>query len=181
MTTSDKIALFNCIITLFNCMLTIALIIVAYIQLSELKKIQNSQFLQNVMKEVFSKEAMELISFIHTDCLHFDDNNKNPIFSIDKERLLQLFPKREWIGRSFYTSYEMDFILLNQLDGIGGLADRHMITIEAAHQYFGWYFNVVCSNEAINAYFDWLRDVERTSYVFSRLQKLNDKFKLTTF
>jgi hypothetical protein len=164
------------IISLANCLFTLILLVLAYFQFTVLNATNNAQYLLNLSTSFFSKEALDLITLFKSDCIIFINNKNNPIFMVDKERICQIYQGRFWADREYYTSIEIDCILLNHLDNIGALVEKKIITVESAFQSFGWYINLLLDNSAIKEYLIWITNFEKNSYVFSKLLSLRAKF-----
>ena len=175
--TFEPIINIDIIAALINCILTAVLLFVAYSQLKSLNRTNNAQFLHNLAARLFTDETIKLITLLHADCILFDENNNNPIFYINKTKIKKIYPKRNWKERDYYTTYEIDCLILNDLDRVGSLVENKITGIKWAYQDFGWYTGVALNNIAILQYLTWIEKYENTTFVFSKLKILNQKFE----
>ncbi len=164
-------------VTIIYCLLTAFILIVAFRQLKFFNRTNNAQFLHNLETKFISAETIKLIAIVHADCLDFDENNNIPIFRVQISRFEEVYPNRKWDLKDYYTTYEIDWLLLNPLDTLGSHVDTGVIDVKSAHQYFGWYINVALSNRAIINYLKWIENYEKTSFVFEKLTQLNLRFQ----
>ncbi len=149
---------------------------VAYYQIKALRDSQSAEFLRSLSQDFFTSETIKLITVFHSNAIEFDANNNAPIFRVDVEKLEMLYPNRNWAEKLYYTTYEIDCMLLNYLDDVGNLEQEKIIKLHSTHQAFGWYVNILNENEAIKSYIKWIKDEEDNEYVFDKLRQINMKF-----
>lgn len=168
---------FETIITLIYCIITAFIFLVSFRQFILFNKTNNAQFLHNLYTIIFTKETFNFVTILQSDCVKFDINNNAPIFKIDCDKFRNIYPKRDWDLKEYYTANEVDLILLNSLDSVGSHVAKGAIDLKSAHQYFGWYVSVTLSNSAIRDYLTWIKEYENIEYVFQKLQELNKRFE----
>jgi hypothetical protein len=167
----------NTVLTSVYCLLTLLILVIGSRQLKSFRRSNNAQFLHNLFIALFNEKTVDLITIIHSDSIRFDINNNYPVFRVDIKKLSTVFPERKWHEKEYYTTYEMDLFLLNTLDSVGSHVTNKVIDFESAHQYFSWYLSVVCNNGAIKNYLKWIKEYEKTEFVFIRMSNLHLQFE----
>ena len=158
-------------------MITFLLFYFGIYQIKKLNSVNDATFIQTITTNFYKEEVITIITLLHSGCIEFDSNNDFPVFRIDLNKTKEIYPKLSIPEKGYYTSYEIDFNLLNNLDDVGLFQDKKLIRLQDAHQTFAWYLNATISNEAIIAYFEWLDKYPENSFVFSKLKQLHTRFE----
>jgi hypothetical protein len=138
---------------------TIALLCVAYKQLSDLARTSKADFLHRLKKDFFTEEARRLVFLFDHDLIDFRGTTPVPFFELrknsdheDKDRLKEL-----GIGFHTVSCYTVDDLLLGPLEDIGILEDSKLVDIEHVYQVFDHYVSMLAESRAIRDYIGWVR------------------------
>lgn len=171
---SFNFELTNILIGVVELIITTILLFLAFHQLKKLNSSNDATFIQSITSNFYKNETIILITLLYADCIHFDKNNGNPIFRINKKKTADIYPNLSYPEKCYYSADEIDILLLNNLEDVGFFVEKRLIRLQDAHHTFGYYINATITNSAIVAYLEWIEN----PFVFSKLKKLHDKFRL---
>jgi hypothetical protein len=146
---------------------TAVLAIIAYVELSSIKKTARADYLKRLNDSFFTEETRNLLVLLFNSAIEFSvltiknkegtaDIDKLPYFRIDESVLKQLkdnglISLPEW--RKGYNAFEIDDLLLGPLDDVGRFKKNGLLDIDAAYDTFGFYVcELVGENKAVKAY-----------------------------
>lgn len=179
----DRTALYTAILAV----LTGVLAIVAYSQLSSIKKTSRADFIKKFNDSFFTPETRNLITLLMNAGIEFDvfqikgENgepiDRLPFFKIKsnvREQLEDAGLIRIELWRKGYTAFEVDDLLLGHFDDVGRFERKGLIDIETAYHTFGYYFHeLVENNQAVKK----MLEHEDNKGAYSDLEYINKKFK----
>lgn len=136
---------------------TVVLAIIAWIQLRKISKTANADFIRQFKDVFFTPETRQLIMLIDQKLMRFMDEPL-PYFVVIEGSLPDFI--RAENARKFYTSYDLDDLLLGHFEDLGLFAKRGIITIEMAYEFFSWYIETTWENNEIKKYIESQRKTE---------------------
>jgi len=164
----DKTAVWTAALTV----VTLILVLVAWAQLSKIKKIAKADFVKRLNDSFFTEETRNLVVLLFNSAIEYtilpikDSNGKSkidelPCFRIKNFVLKQLktnglIELPAW--RKGYNAFEIDDFLLGPLDDVGGFEKQGLLDFQAVDRTFGYYIReLVGKNEGVKKY---LKDPE---------------------
>jgi hypothetical protein len=184
----NRLSLWTMLLALF----TLILFIIAGKELNEIKNSRNAEFLKSFDADFFTPESRELIMLFENDLIEFqvslpgndpsggkdsiqDQLNDFGCFIIKSK----MYPRINSIlldsTKCFYTSYEIDDILLNKLDNIGGYEQNGIIKIDEIDRIFRFYIEVTWENKEIQKYIKWMKKKYPHKDFFAAFRKEYEK------
>lgn len=159
----DKTALWTAVLAI----MTLFLIIVAWSQLSSIRKTTKADYLKRLNDSFFTEETRNLLVLLFNSAIEFSvlpikgkesasPIDRLPYFKIDEFVFKQLkdnglisLPK--W--RKGYNAFEVDDLLLGPLDDVGRYEKNGLLDVRSAYDTFGYYVcELVGDNEAVKAF-----------------------------
>jgi hypothetical protein len=159
----DKTAVWTAILAF----ITLILVVVAWYQLSSIRKTTRADYLKRLNDSFFTEETRNLLVLLFNSAIEFAtlpiknkdntlDIDELPYFRIDEVVLKQLTDSGliylpSW--RKGYNAFEIDDLLLGPLDDVGRFEKNGLLDISAAYRTFGYYVcELVGDNEAVKGY-----------------------------
>ena len=160
---------------------TIALAVIAYIQIKGLNKTARADFLNKLKEGFFTKESRQLITLIETNSLTFFEDTIHNDFAVFKvnipEHLKEYLKYSIDIERKYYTTQEIDDLLLGHFEDAGLLLKNKIIDIKDANQQFEFYVNLIYKNKEIIKYIRWIRSDKNEKDTYSNFQFIYEELK----
>lgn len=147
---------------------TLILALVAYVQLSNIKKTARAEYIKRLNDSFFTAETRNLLVLLFNSAIEFDilsikdkegkiEIDKLPYFRIREFVLDQLVANgllslEKW--RKGYNAFEIDDLLLGPLD-IGRFERKDLVDFHSAESTFGYYIReLVGKNEEVKKFLD---------------------------
>jgi hypothetical protein len=145
----DKTALWTAALVI----VTFILLLVAYFQLSNIKKTARAEYIKRLNDSFFTEETRNLIVLLFNSAIELsilpimdkegkDQIDELPYFKI-KEFVLEqlknsgLISLAEW--RKGYNAFEIDDLLIGHFDDVGRFEKNGLLDIHTAYSTFGYY------------------------------------------
>jgi hypothetical protein len=173
------------------CVFTLILFIVGIQELKEIRTNRNAEFINSFSKDFFTPQCRELIMLFENDLIewkvslpkiHPQSIDSNEINLNDLGCFVVKYKQNPRIkqilldsNKIIYTSYEIDDILLNKLDIIGGYELSGIIKVEDVSRTFGFYFYVIWQNREIRNYLTWMESKYPNNDFFINLSNVYNK------
>jgi hypothetical protein len=156
------------------------LVWVAWEQLGNLGKISSADFIHRLDNDFFTDETRTLVSLIDCRALEFKTNNEvessddsksqpYPYFEVSQDRLDQTkLPddlKQSLSRKKYYSTWEIDDLLLGQFENIGMLEQRRIVDFQSVYDVFSWYIETVWNDDHIKEYIKYCRDGEKSDRI----------------
>jgi hypothetical protein len=159
----DKTAVWTAVLVV----MTLFLIIVAWSQLSSIRKTTKADYLKRLNDSFFTEETRNLLVLLFNSAIEFSvlpirgkgstiPIDRLPYFKIDEFVLKQLkdnglISLPDW--RKGYNACEVDDLLLGPLDDVGRYEKNGLLDIRSAYDTFGYYVcELVGDNEGVKAF-----------------------------
>lgn len=165
--------------TMVTAVTTAALVVVGYVQLRQLVKTGQAEFLDRLKRDFLTPETQGLLFLVRYRLLEFEVNAP-PRFHIRplpegslKQRFQQLQIREETV-----SVFGIDELLLIPLDDLASFEKTGSVDLSGIYQLFGRYILDIVDNEAIHEYLVWVRAHHGGSFAFySDLLVLFEKLK----
>ena len=159
----DKTAVWTAVLAVMTLFLTI----VAWSQLSSIRKTTKADYLKRLNDSFFTEETRNLLVLLFNSAIEFSvlpikgkesasPIDRLPYFKINEYVLKQLkdsglISLPEW--RKGYNPFEVDDLLLGPLDDVGRYEKNGLLDIGSAYDTFGYYVcELVGDNEGVKAF-----------------------------
>jgi len=160
---------------------TIALIAVAYWQLSNLAQTSRSDFLYRLKKDFFTDDARRLIFLAEHELLEFHEQEIPHFEIIGREKISVIERMRELgIKGDSVSVYLVDDALFGPIEDLGVLEKLGLVSLQEVYEAFVTYINICVESEPLKAYLDWSRKDAEDDDVYDNLLNLYNKLKKET-
>ncbi|MGD0232208.1 MAG: hypothetical protein ABSC19_17940 [Syntrophorhabdales bacterium] len=146
------------------------LVWVAWQELTSLGKTSSADFIHRLNKDFFTARTRRLFDLMDIGALEFvspEDQNPEdgrdawPYFRVNRARVAQTTLPDELArlitGREYYSSWEIDDMLLGHFEDIGNLERRRIVDFGMVDAHFGFFLTMAWENRHIQAYLQYLR------------------------
>ena len=133
---------------------------------------KQEEFLNNLKKEFFTKEARELLILIEDEALIFEkleDHVGAFQVKIDQSRTPYLEGALD-VNRKYYTTHEVDDFLLSPLEDVGLLLEKKLIDVRDVTQNFEYYLSAIFSYTPIKDYIKWAREEAEDDDIYGKAE-----------
>jgi len=152
---------------------------IAWKELDEIKNTNSADFIHRLKNDFFKEKTRNLITLIDLDALKFVKNDDNPYFEVVEEKLKN-FPediRKQLTEKKFYSSYEVDDLLLGHFEDVGLLEQKGVLDIEMVYEMFSWYVETIYENCEIQRYIKHLKRIQNGKDIYDKLDYIYNKCK----
>jgi hypothetical protein len=171
---------------LIGAIVTLVLALIALRQLFNISLTSKSDFLLRLKRDFFTSETRVLMHLIENDYLDFRDTDKESYFVVKigplpadaksiEEDLLRKTTERP-NGKTGYSSFEMDDLVLGQLDDVGMLEDMRVLDPWMVESVFGYYIRLVMTGPAVQDYLKTVRAQNPEAY--DHLEEMHHRHRI---
>jgi len=152
------------------------LVWVAWEELGKISKNSSADFIHRLDNDFFTQETRILVSLIGCEALEFNENgalsedsDSLPYFvvneqTLDKKNLPQDLIK-PLIIKEYYSTWEIDDLLLGFCENIGMLEQKGLIDFQMVYDVFSYYLEIIWDNEHIKNYIRYCRSEEKATHI----------------
>ncbi len=171
---------------LIGAVVTLVLALIALRQLFDISLTSKSDFLLRLKRDFFTSETRVLMHLIENDYLEFSDTDKESYFvvkisplpadakSIEEDLLRKTADRPN--GKTAYSSFEMDDLILGQLDDVGMLEERRILDPWMVESVFGYYIRLVMNGPAVRDYLKTVRAQNPEAY--DHLEEMHHRHRI---
>lgn len=138
---------------------TLLLASIAREQLGDLSNTSSADFIMKLKEQFFKKKTRILIELFDNDWIKFfKKNDKSGIhyFGVTENKIRESGLPEELqnilLKRKYYSSYEVDDLLLGHFEDIGILEQKGTLKIDMIYDEFSWYIETIWENYQIKKY-----------------------------
>lgn len=158
--------------TIFAAMFTALLVWVASGQLGKLNKTSSADFIHKLDNDFFTTETRTLVALIDCEALEFIDPTSDesqsieeieswPYFEVNQNELGKTKLPDEIINslsnKKYYSTWEIDDLLLGLCENIGMLEQRGVVTFQMVYDVFGYYLELIWKYDHVTDYIMYCR------------------------
>ena len=155
---------------------TAFLLWVAWEQLGKLNETSSANFIHKLDNDFFTSKTRKLVTLVDYEALEFKDPNSDksqsadeieslPYFEVNQDKLDKTNLPEELIKnlsrKKYYSTCEVDDLLLGLLENIGMLEQRGVINFQMVYDVFGYYLELIWENPHITDYIMYCRKDEK--------------------
>lgn len=149
------------------------LVWVAWSQLGRLSDTSSADFIYKMNTIFFTPETRTLITLIDRGALEYrspfndgknpdDDIKPQPYFEVIEKKLnethLPIELRQHLIKNKYYSTWQIDDLLLGHFEDIGRLEQRGIVDFQMVYDVFSWYIEVTWKSNQIKDYIRYTRE-----------------------
>jgi len=148
------------------------LVWVAWEELGKLSKTSSADFIHRLDNDFFTSETRKLVALVDCEALDFKDPSNDESQSVGETDFLAYFevnldnlkktnlPEeiiKSISKKNYYSTWEVDDLLLGLFENIGMLEQRRIIGFQMVYDVFSWYLETTWKNYEIKKYIMYCR------------------------
>ena len=175
--------------TALSAIITLALTIIALVQLRAVNKTTRAEFVHKFTNGFFNQNCRNLVFLFDHNLLEFKSkklHNGDEIvwFELDEKVLHEISgidAKDKERFKKVYTSYDVDDELLGHFEDLGNYSKQRLLDIQMVYEVFSSYIISIWENEEIGKYVTWIRsdggcNYDGFEYIYDKVKAWDKKY-----
>lgn len=170
--------------TAATALFTLILVFVGWSQLTGINATSSGDFIHKLKIDYFRESTRKLFHLIEQDCIIFNKNISssgidNSFFEVDKDKIsnssLPDDIKKDLLTKIFYSTYEIDDLLLGHFEDIGLFEKTKVMDIDMVYEEFDYYIFITHENGQIKRYLEYCREGENNDDIYDKFSYIYEK------
>jgi hypothetical protein len=159
----------------------IFLLIIAYVQLKEIKETTNAEFSHKIKNDLYTQKKIQLISLFDADVICFKYNSEGVVWFELDTALYSEMPTTDIYVKipTKFNVFEIDE-LLQDFEDLSFYEKKGQISLEYIYDAYAYYIEMLWENVEIRKYINWQRNQPHNGNSYINLEGIYNRLKSKT-